>query len=100
MSKIKLNKVSIVMGSQSDFKTMRLCQNILKTLGIKTDHIAIRTSYEGLSDYNETIDHPDRKIHVHGTQYLLENCRLRCPNTYCFSGVAAHKQDSHVFDVL
>ena len=37
MSKIKLNKVSIVMGSQSDFKTMRLCQNILKTLGIKTE---------------------------------------------------------------
>ncbi len=29
------NKVSIVMGSQSDFKTMRLCQKILKSLGVK-----------------------------------------------------------------
>ena len=35
MSKIKLNKVSIVMGSQSDFKTMKLCQKILKILNIK-----------------------------------------------------------------
>ena len=35
MSKIKSNKVSIVMGSQSDFKTMKLCQKILKLLKIK-----------------------------------------------------------------
>ena len=35
MSKINSNKVSIVMGSQSDFKTMKFCQKILKMLGIK-----------------------------------------------------------------
>ena len=35
MSKIKSNKVSLVMGSQSDFKTMVLCQKILKKLNIK-----------------------------------------------------------------
>lgn len=35
MSKNKLNKVSIVMGSQSDYKTMIFCQNILKKLNIK-----------------------------------------------------------------
>jgi len=35
MSKIKSNKVSIVMGSQSDFKTMKLCQKVLKILKIK-----------------------------------------------------------------
>jgi 5-(carboxyamino)imidazole ribonucleotide mutase len=35
MPKIKSNKVSIVMGSQSDFKTMKLCQKILKLLNIK-----------------------------------------------------------------
>ena len=35
MPKIKSNKVSIVMGSQSDFKTMRLCQKVLKLLEIK-----------------------------------------------------------------
>ena len=35
MPKIKSNKVSIVMGSQSDFKTMKLCQKVLKLLKIK-----------------------------------------------------------------
>ena len=35
MSAKKINKVSIVMGSQSDFKTMKLCQKILKILKIK-----------------------------------------------------------------
>ena len=35
MSKIKSKKVSIVMGSQSDFKTMILCQKVLKSLDVK-----------------------------------------------------------------
>ena len=35
MTKNKLKKVSIVMGSQSDYKTMIFCQNILKRLNIK-----------------------------------------------------------------
>jgi 5-(carboxyamino)imidazole ribonucleotide mutase len=35
MSKNNSKKVSIVMGSQSDFRTMRLCQKILKKLKIK-----------------------------------------------------------------
>ena len=35
MSKINSDKVSIIMGSQSDFKTMKLCQKILKMLKIK-----------------------------------------------------------------
>ena len=35
MSKIKSKKVSIVMGSQSDFKTMIFCQNVLKKLSLK-----------------------------------------------------------------
>ena len=35
MAKNKLNKVSIVMGSQFDYKTMTFCQNILKKLNIK-----------------------------------------------------------------
>ena len=35
MANNKLNKVSIVMGSQSDYKTMIFCQNILKKLNIK-----------------------------------------------------------------
>ena len=37
MTKNKLKKVSIVMGSQSDYKTMIFCQNILKKLNIKSE---------------------------------------------------------------
>ena len=35
MPKIFSKKVSIIMGSQSDFKTMKFCQKILKILKIK-----------------------------------------------------------------
>jgi 5-(carboxyamino)imidazole ribonucleotide mutase len=31
----KIHKVSIVMGSQSDFKTMKLCQKVFKILNVK-----------------------------------------------------------------
>ena len=48
-------------------------QECLQTLGVETDHISIRTSYEGLSTYEEKVNNPERHIRVHGTQYLLEN---------------------------
>tara|TARA_B110000438_G_scaffold288237_1_gene321447 strand:- start:1445 stop:1936 length:492 start_codon:yes stop_codon:yes gene_type:complete len=53
MSKIKSNKISIVMGSQSDFKTMRLCQKILKLLGIKyeTKIISAHRTPKRMYDY-------------------------------------------------
>ena len=35
MLKIKDSKVSIIMGSQSDYKTLKFCEKILKELGIK-----------------------------------------------------------------
>ena len=35
MSKKNSNKVSIIMGSESDFKVMKLCQKVLKILKIK-----------------------------------------------------------------
>ena len=35
MSKINSKKISIVMGSQSDFKTMVFCQNVLKKLKLQ-----------------------------------------------------------------
>ncbi len=35
MTKILSKKVSIVMGSQSDFATMKLCQKVLKILKVK-----------------------------------------------------------------
>jgi len=47
-------------------------QECLQFLGIKTDHISVRTSYRGLSSYQQMVDNPESEIRVHGTQYLLE----------------------------
>jgi len=47
-------------------------QEGLDFLGIKTDHIAIRTSYRGAPSYTEMVSKADT-IRVHGLQYLLEN---------------------------
>ena len=47
-------------------------QEGLDYLGIKTDHIAIRTSYQGAPSYSEMVGKAD-SIRVHGLQYLLEN---------------------------
>lgn len=47
-------------------------QEGLDFLGVKTDHIAIRTSYRGAPSYDEMVSKAD-SIRVHGLQYLLEN---------------------------
>ena len=47
-------------------------QECLQHLGVQTDHISIRTSYQGEPDYQERIK-KSREIRVHGLQYLLEN---------------------------
>lgn len=47
-------------------------QEGLDYLGIKTDHIAIRTSYSGMPEYSKMVDKAEH-IRVHGLQYLLEN---------------------------
>ena len=47
-------------------------QECLQHLGVKTDHIAIRTSYRGMDDYLQRVDSPEG-IRVHGLQYLFEN---------------------------
>lgn len=47
-------------------------QECLQTLGIKTDHIALRTSYKGLPAYQNMMESP-QDIRVHGSQYLIEN---------------------------
>jgi len=48
-------------------------QECLQYLGVETDHISIRTSYRGISSYQQMLADPDREIRVHGTQYLLES---------------------------
>ena len=47
-------------------------QEGLEHLGVKTDHIAIRTSYSGAAGYSEMVSKANA-IRVHGMQYLLEN---------------------------
>ncbi|MDP5052418.1 MAG: phosphoribosyltransferase family protein [Congregibacter sp.] len=46
-------------------------QECLQYLGVKTDHIAIRTSYRGMQSYFNDVENPER-IRVHGLQYLYE----------------------------
>lgn len=47
-------------------------QECLQTLGVTTNHIAVRTSYEGRPGYEEGV-RQRQPIRVHGTQYLLEH---------------------------
>jgi hypoxanthine phosphoribosyltransferase len=47
-------------------------QEGLDYFGVKTDHIAIRTSYTGARHYSQMVSKAD-SIRVHGLQYLLEN---------------------------
>jgi hypoxanthine phosphoribosyltransferase len=47
-------------------------QEGLDYFGVKTDHIAIRTSYTGAARYAQMVSTAD-SIRVHGMQYLLEN---------------------------
>jgi len=53
MSKKNSKKVSVVMGSQSDFKTMKLCQKILKILKIRfeTKIISAHRTPDRMFDY-------------------------------------------------
>ncbi len=47
-------------------------QECLQYLGIHTDHIAIRTSYRGISTYHHLIERSGA-IRVHGMEYLFEH---------------------------
>lgn len=50
-------------------------QECLQTLGIQTDHISIRTSYDGFDHYHQ---HDDIKspIRVHGLTYLVKKLNV------------------------
>ncbi|UPW19744.1 hypoxanthine phosphoribosyltransferase [Agarivorans sp. TSD2052] len=50
-------------------------QECLQTLGVKTDHISVRTSYQGQANYQQILEAPE-SIRVHGIQYLLENLNV------------------------
>ena len=68
MPKIKSDKVSIVMGSQSDFKTMLFCEKILKKLGVKFETKIIsahRTPYR-LYDYAKNAENKNIGVIIAG----------------------------------
>ena len=48
-------------------------QECLQHLGVATDHISLRTSYQGEPHYRRMVEGSPTTIRVHGTQYLLEN---------------------------
>ena len=66
-------------------------QECLQYLGVETDHIAVRTSYTGLPDYQQMVENPEDNIRVHGTQYLLETLNaqdsLLLVDDVCSSGL-------------
>jgi hypoxanthine phosphoribosyltransferase len=47
-------------------------QECLQYLGVETDHIAIRTSYQGHDDYFRQLEQGSA-VRAHGLQYLFEN---------------------------
>ena len=57
-TKKSVNKVSIVMGSQSDFKTMKFCQKFLKVLKIKfeTKIISAHRTPERMFEYAKKLE--------------------------------------------
>ena len=50
-------------------------QECLATLGVETDHFALRTSYEGPEEYFQTMRERG-SIRVRGSQYLTENVNV------------------------
>ena len=47
-------------------------QDCLEYLGVETDHISVRTSYQGMSSYSDMIE-KEGNIRVHGLQYVFDN---------------------------
>jgi len=68
MTKNKSKKVSIVMGSQSDFKTMIFCQKILKKLNIKfeTKIISAHRTPERMYQYAKNAEKSNISVIIAG----------------------------------
>ena len=68
MKNIKKLKVSIVMGSQSDYKTMKLAAKILKNLGVKfeTKIISAHRTPNRMFEYASAADRNDIGVIIAG----------------------------------
>ena len=88
MYKNKFLKVSIVMGSQSDYKIMKLCEKTLKNLGVLFE----TKPQPGSSELKESIiSKSDREIQIKKTPNILfknfvikSECLLTSPNLTIF----------------
>ena len=68
MPKNKTKKISIVMGSQSDFKTMVFCQKVLKSLEIKyeTKIISAHRTPDKMYNYAKNAENNDIGVIIAG----------------------------------
>ena len=68
MTRNKSKKVSIVMGSQSDFKTMIFCQKVLKKLNIKfeTKIISAHRTPDRMYEYAKNAEKSDIGVIIAG----------------------------------
>jgi 5-(carboxyamino)imidazole ribonucleotide mutase len=68
MPKIKSKKVSIIMGSQSDFKTMIFCQKVLKKLSIEyeTKIISAHRTPKRMFEYAKNVERENIGVIIAG----------------------------------
>ena len=68
MRKNKAQKVSIIMGSKSDYKTMKLCEKTLKNLGIsfETKIISAHRTPKRMFEYASNIEKNNIKVVIAG----------------------------------
>ena len=68
MQSKKIHKVSIVMGSQSDFKTMKLCQKVFKILKVKfeTKIISAHITPNRMYDYAKKVEKNNISVIIAG----------------------------------
>ena len=68
MQSKKTHKVSIVMGSQSDFKTMKLCQKVFKILNVnfETKIISAHRTPNRMYDYAKKVEKNNISVIIAG----------------------------------
>ena len=68
MNKNKVNKVSIIMGSQSDYKIMKLCEKTLKNLGVlfETRIISAHRTHKRMYEYALNVEKKNISVIIAG----------------------------------
>ena len=68
MNKNKVNKISIIMGSQSDYKIMKLCEKTLKNLGVlfETKIISAHRTPKRMYEYASNVEKRNISVIIAG----------------------------------